>query len=96
MVRCWGVGPPLNLEYNYLPRSGTLTPARLKISKEMYEFVQSIRKVCFIGIVGGSDFKKQIEQLGDDGSCCDCTLYVTPILKRLNMFSSGTVGLRFQ
>ncbi len=29
-----------------------------------------VRKTCFVGIVGGSDFKKQLEQLGDDGEIC--------------------------
>ncbi|VEU22589.1 DEKNAAC103704 [Brettanomyces naardenensis] len=45
---------------------GTLTPARLTVSKEMRETLKQLRKKCVIGFVGGSDFQKQIEQLGDD------------------------------
>lgn len=44
---------------------GTLTPARLQISDEMRETLKALRKKVVIGFVGGSDFSKQVEQLGD-------------------------------
>ncbi|EGW34866.1 phosphomannomutase [Spathaspora passalidarum NRRL Y-27907] len=43
---------------------GTLTPARLFISDEMKETLEKLRKKVVIGFVGGSDFSKQVEQLG--------------------------------
>ena len=43
---------------------GTLTPARLTVSPEMKEVLKNLRKKCAIGFVGGSDFAKQLEQLG--------------------------------
>lgn len=45
---------------------GTLTPARLTVSPEMKETLKNLRKKCAIGFVGGSDFAKQLEQLGPD------------------------------
>lgn len=45
---------------------GTLTPARLTVSPEMKQLLQDLRKKCVIGFVGGSDFSKQLEQLGTD------------------------------
>jgi phosphomannomutase len=44
---------------------GTLTVARKKIIPEMAAFMSSVREKVFIGVVGGSDFVKQREQLGD-------------------------------
>lgn len=44
---------------------GTLTPARLEISDEMKTTLQNLRKKVVVGFVGGSDFSKQVEQLGD-------------------------------
>ncbi|KAI7858311.1 eukaryotic phosphomannomutase [Circinella umbellata] len=44
---------------------GTLTPARLAVSQEMLETLSELRKKVVIGFVGGSDLKKQVEQLGD-------------------------------
>lgn len=43
---------------------GTLTPARLTISPELKQLLADLRKKVVIGFVGGSDFSKQIEQLG--------------------------------
>ncbi|KAF8929176.1 eukaryotic phosphomannomutase [Dissophora ornata] len=43
---------------------GTLTPARLEITKSMEQTLVELRKKCVIGFVGGSDFSKQLEQLG--------------------------------
>ena len=45
---------------------GTLTPARLKITPGMKAFLQELRKTISIGVVGGSDFVKQQEQIGED------------------------------
>jgi phosphomannomutase len=45
---------------------GTLTPARLTISPEMKDLLKELRKKCAVGFVGGSDFAKQLEQLGPD------------------------------
>lgn len=43
---------------------GTLTPARLTVSDEMKQTLAEVKKKCAIGFVGGSDFNKQVEQLG--------------------------------
>eukprot|EP00177_Eucheuma_denticulatum_P008031 GFKZ01014623.1.p1 GENE.GFKZ01014623.1~~GFKZ01014623.1.p1 ORF type:complete len:250 (-),score=55.42 GFKZ01014623.1:203-952(-) len=45
---------------------GTLTLPRLKATNEMIEFLKELRSKVVIGMVGGSDLKKQKEQLGDD------------------------------
>ena len=45
---------------------GTLTEPRKKAGQEMLDFLQELRKVLPVGIVGGSDFKKIKEQLGED------------------------------
>lgn len=45
---------------------GTLTPARLTISPELKQLLADLRKKVAIGFVGGSDFSKQIEQLGSN------------------------------
>ncbi|CAG8573183.1 12546_t:CDS:2, partial [Ambispora leptoticha] len=44
---------------------GTLTPARRIAKPEMLEVLKDLRKHVVIGFVGGSDLKKQKEQLGD-------------------------------
>ncbi|CAM6101553.1 unnamed protein product [Calypogeia fissa] len=43
---------------------GTLTPARKEASAEMLQFLQELRKVVTVGVVGGSDLVKISEQLG--------------------------------
>ncbi|RNF02044.1 phosphomannomutase [Trypanosoma rangeli] len=46
---------------------GTLTPPRRSQPEEVQEIVRRARKAGFsVGVVGGSDFAKQREQLGDD------------------------------
>ena len=45
---------------------GTLTPARKEVSAEMLEFLKELRSKVTVGFVGGSDLKKQEEQLGKD------------------------------
>ncbi|XP_039100255.1 phosphomannomutase 2 isoform X2 [Hyaena hyaena] len=45
---------------------GTLTAPRQKITKEMDDFLQNLRRKIKIGVVGGSDFEKVQEQLGSD------------------------------
>ncbi|XP_074821579.1 phosphomannomutase 2 isoform X3 [Natator depressus] len=45
---------------------GTLTAPRQKITAEMAEFLQKLRKKVRVGLVGGSDLDKIQEQLGDD------------------------------
>uniref|UniRef100_A0A674KGZ2 Phosphomannomutase n=1 Tax=Terrapene triunguis TaxID=2587831 RepID=A0A674KGZ2_9SAUR len=45
---------------------GTLTAPRQKITAEMADFLQKLRKKVRVGVVGGSDFDKVQEQLGDD------------------------------
>lgn len=42
---------------------GTLTEPRKVVTPEMVEMLREVRKKCVIGIVGGSDFHKQQEQL---------------------------------
>ncbi|XP_064866236.1 phosphomannomutase 1-like isoform X1 [Oncorhynchus nerka] len=44
---------------------GTLTPPREKIDPTLDEFFQSLRRKVKIGIVGGSDYSKIAEQLGE-------------------------------
>ncbi|XP_033023523.1 phosphomannomutase 2 [Lacerta agilis] len=45
---------------------GTLTAPRQKVTPEMADFLQALRKKVKVGVVGGSDFEKIQEQLGDD------------------------------
>ncbi|KAL9260652.1 Phosphomannomutase-like protein [Drosera capensis] len=44
---------------------GTLTMPRKLVTPDMLEFMQKLRKVVTIGVVGGSDLVKISEQLGD-------------------------------
>lgn len=44
---------------------GTLTPPRKEVSAEMLQFLQDLRKVVTVGVVGGSDLIKISEQLGN-------------------------------
>ncbi|KAL2633754.1 hypothetical protein R1flu_005233 [Riccia fluitans] len=43
---------------------GTLTPARKEATPEMLQFLQELRQVVTVGVVGGSDLAKISEQLG--------------------------------
>uniref|UniRef100_A0A2P2JE15 Phosphomannomutase n=1 Tax=Rhizophora mucronata TaxID=61149 RepID=A0A2P2JE15_RHIMU len=43
---------------------GTLTAPRKVATSKMLEFMQELRKVVTVGVVGGSDFSKITEQLG--------------------------------
>ncbi|NP_001297974.1 phosphomannomutase 2 [Esox lucius] len=45
---------------------GTLTAARQKVTPGIEEFLQRLRGRVRVGVVGGSDFTKIREQLGDD------------------------------
>eukprot|EP00164_Ancoracysta_twista_P007793 GFYU01011131.1.p1 GENE.GFYU01011131.1~~GFYU01011131.1.p1 ORF type:complete len:263 (-),score=101.96 GFYU01011131.1:81-824(-) len=45
---------------------GTLTLPRKKVTQETLDFMAKLREKITIGVVGGSDFPKQKEQLGDD------------------------------
>jgi len=45
---------------------GTLTAPRLRVEKEMEQFLAELRHKARIAIVGGSDLSKQKEQLGDN------------------------------
>ena len=45
---------------------GTLTPARLQASEETHKFLRELRERIDVGVVGGSDFPKQQEQLGEN------------------------------
>lgn len=45
---------------------GTLTHPRQKIKNDMLEKLAELRKKVYVGVVGGSDFNKIKEQLGDD------------------------------
>uniref|UniRef100_A0A8C6F3K4 Phosphomannomutase n=1 Tax=Monodon monoceros TaxID=40151 RepID=A0A8C6F3K4_MONMO len=47
---------------------GTLTAPRQKITKDMDCFLQKLRQKIKVGVVGGSDFEKVQEQLGNDES----------------------------
>ncbi|XP_063284893.1 phosphomannomutase 2 [Pelobates fuscus] len=45
---------------------GTLTTPRQKVTTEMADFLHNLRKKVKVGVVGGSDFDKIKEQLGED------------------------------
>ncbi|XP_041087134.1 phosphomannomutase 2 isoform X2 [Polyodon spathula] len=45
---------------------GTLTAARQRVTTEMDSFLQRLRQKVKVGVVGGSDFEKIKEQLGED------------------------------
>lgn len=45
---------------------GTLTVPRKRAEPEMFETIAALREEYAVAIVGGSDLKKQYEQLGDD------------------------------
>ena len=45
---------------------GTLTESRKIITPEMRDLIAKLKEKVSVGIVGGSDFVKQKEQLGDD------------------------------
>uniref|UniRef100_A0A8C9T4N9 Phosphomannomutase n=1 Tax=Scleropages formosus TaxID=113540 RepID=A0A8C9T4N9_SCLFO len=45
---------------------GTLTAARQRVTPEMEEFLAQLRHKVRVGVVGGSDYSKIKEQLGDD------------------------------
>jgi len=45
---------------------GTLTVPRKRITPEMHQYFTELRKKHRVGIVGGSDLVKQIEQIGDN------------------------------
>jgi phosphomannomutase len=45
---------------------GTLTVPRLEIEDDMRRFMADLRTKSVVGIVGGSDLSKQLEQLGKD------------------------------
>ena len=45
---------------------GTLTKPRLTIEESMWELLKNAKSKVYLGIVGGSDFPKQQEQLGGD------------------------------
>jgi phosphomannomutase len=44
---------------------GTLTVPRLRVKQEMLDTLKQLRGKVTIGIVGGSDLAKQVEQMGD-------------------------------
>ena len=44
---------------------GTLTAPRLKVTQDMVDLLRQLRQKVTIGIVGGSDLVKQVEQLGE-------------------------------
>jgi len=45
---------------------GTLTLPRKKITEEMHKFMNDLSKVVTVGVVGGSDLKKIVEQIATD------------------------------
>ncbi|XP_063252098.1 phosphomannomutase 1 isoform X3 [Prinia subflava] len=55
---------------------GTLTPARQKIEPEVDAFLRELRKRVHIGVVGGSDYAKIAEQLGEGDEVIDKFDYV--------------------
>mmetsp|Transcript_19113 Transcript_19113/g.46911 ORF Transcript_19113/g.46911 Transcript_19113/m.46911 type:complete len:256 (-) Transcript_19113:309-1076(-) len=45
---------------------GTLTIARKEIDEDMKKFMEDLRSKAYVGVVGGSDLAKQLEQLGNN------------------------------
>ena len=45
---------------------GTLTAPREEATKEMHDFLMSLKEKVVVGIVGGSDLPKQREQMGEN------------------------------
>ncbi|KAI9137242.1 phosphomannomutase [Paraphysoderma sedebokerense] len=45
---------------------GTLTPARKTVTPQVLQTLKALKQKVVIGFVGGSDFSKQLEQLGND------------------------------
>lgn len=45
---------------------GTLTLPRKSVTEPMVTFLKDLRERCCVGVVGGSDLKKIVEQLGGD------------------------------
>lgn len=43
---------------------GTLTPSRLTATEPVMDMIKQLREKVYVGVVGGSDFVKQQEQLG--------------------------------
>lgn len=65
--------------------------AMQKITKEMDDFLQKLRQKVKIGVVGGSDFEKVQEQLGNDGKLT--ILCQLPFEKRFTSYeATGTCG----
>lgn len=52
----------------------TFHPHEQKASAEILEFLKTLRKKVYIGMVGGSDLVKQKEQLGEDCKFVACWL----------------------
>ncbi|PNI44147.1 PMM2 isoform 14 [Pan troglodytes] len=67
---------------------GTLTAPRQKITKEMDDFLQKLRQKIKIGVVGGSDFEKVQEQLGNDDRSSYCPSDSPPHLPITETISS--------
>ncbi|NXS14652.1 PMM1 Phosphomannomutase, partial [Neodrepanis coruscans] len=55
---------------------GTLTPPRQKIEPEVDAFLRELRERVLIGVVGGSDYAKIAEQLGEGDEVIDKFDYV--------------------
>ncbi|KAF1984497.1 phosphomannomutase [Aulographum hederae CBS 113979] len=69
MAEAASVYPPLNARpikntICLFDVDGTLTPARRDVSPEMLQLLSALRHKVAIGFVGGSDLRKQQEQLG--------------------------------
>ena len=69
---------------------GTLTVPRKTIEPSMKEALSKLREKVVIGFVGGSDFSKQLEQLGATGKfSCLSIINVFTITLFLYMYSFG-------
>jgi len=59
---------------------GTLTESRLTIKPSMWNLLKDAKTKLYLGIVGGSDYPKQQEQLGGteagDGICYNLLFYL--------------------
>ncbi|XP_019516123.1 PREDICTED: phosphomannomutase 1 isoform X2 [Hipposideros armiger] len=70
---------------------GTLTPARQKIDPEVAAFLQKLRSRVQIGVVGGSDYSKIAEQLGEGDEVRQSMSTFCPCPTTCPMFLAQTI-----
>lgn len=67
------VHPPTDRPTQHPPTNiSTQTPAKQEMTAETAAFLKGLRGKITLGVVGGSDFPKQKEQLGETGAWIAC------------------------